>query len=85
MTREVRRYRSGMVWPNKSGEYLRTMREFRGMSVAEVAATVNRTTETVRRWERHGLSPLIKASVIFKVCRVYNVNVDSIACMMKVE
>lgn len=63
-----------MVKPTRITNRLRTLREERGLTQAEVARSVGVTRQTLIAIEQGKYSPTLELA--FQLCRIYGVNID---------
>lgn len=68
--------------PNKSADFLRSKREALGLSLSEAAGRIGISAQTLRRYERQGVSGHIRYSRVMGLCEAYGISADHLLSLM---
>lgn len=74
--------RQPITTPNKSAEFLRAKREELGLSVSEAAEKIGISAQTLRHYERDGISGSVWYSRVARLSRAYGINTDQLRAIM---
>lgn len=74
--------RQPITTPNKSADFLRSKREALGLSLSEAAGRIGISSQTLRRYEREGLSGKVRCSRVERVSKAYGITIDSLCSLM---
>lgn len=74
--------RQPITTPNKSADFLRSKREALGLSLSEAAGRVGVSAQTLRRYERQGLSGSVRCSRVERLSKAYGVSIEHLCSLM---